>query len=66
MFAASQPAEEPIRYIVRKGDNLSKIARKFSVTLKELLAWNNLRKNDTIYPKQKITVYQSGSRSVGI
>ena len=66
VFAASQPAEEPIRYIVRKGDNLSKIAKKFSVTLKELLAWNNLRKNDTIYPKQKITVYQSGSRSVGI
>ena len=66
VFAASQPAEEPIRYIVRKGDNLSKIARKFSVALKDLLAWNNLRKSDTIYPDQKITVYQSGSRSIGI
>lgn len=63
---AGQPAQEPIAYIVRRGDNLSKIARKFSVTLKQLLAWNNLRKNDTIYPRQKITVYQSGSRSVGI
>ena len=66
VFAAPAVQEEPIRYIVRKGDNLSKIAKKFSVTLKELLAWNNLRKSDTIYPKQKITVYQSGSRSVGI
>lgn len=61
-----QPAVEPIRYIVRKGDNLSKIARKFSVTLKELLAWNNLRKNDTIYPKQKITVYRNRGHAVGI
>lgn len=61
-----QPAQEAIRYIVRKGDSLSKIARKFSVTLNQLLAWNNLRKSDTIYPKQKITVYQSGSGSVGI
>ena len=66
VFATPAVQEEPIRYIVRKGDNLSKIAKKFSVTLKELLAWNNLRKSDTIYPKQKITVYQSGSRSVGI
>ena len=66
MFAASQPAQEPIRYIVKKDDNLSKIARKFRVTLKELLTWNNLGKNDIIYPNQKITVYQSVSRSVGI
>ena len=63
---AGQPARDPVHYTVRKGDSLSKIAKKFSVTLKELLAWNNLRKTDTIYPKQKITVYQSGSRSVGI
>ncbi len=61
-----RPAQEPIQYTVRKGDNLSKIAKKFSVTLKELLAWNNLHKNDTIFPKQKITVHQSGSHSVGI
>ena len=68
VFAAPavQPAQEPIAYIVRKGDSLSKIAKKFRVTLKELLAWNNLRKSDTIYPRQKITVYRSGSRSVGI
>ena len=72
VFAASavqkvaSTAEEPINYIVRKNDNLSKIAKKFRVTLKQLLAWNNLRENDTIYPNQKITVYQSGSRSVGI
>ena len=66
VFAVPAVQEEPIRYIVRKGDNLTKIARKFRVTLNELLAWNNLRKSDTIHPKQKITVYQSGSRSVGI
>lgn len=63
---AEQPASDPFHYTVRKGDSLSKIAKKFRVTLKELLAWNNLRKSDTIHPKQKITVYQSGSRSVGI
>ena len=63
---AGQAARDPVHYTVKKGDSLSKIAKKFRVTLKELLAWNNLRKTDTIYPKQKITVYQSGSRSVGI
>ena len=60
---AGQPAQDPIAYIVRKGDSLSEIAKKFRVTLKELLAWNNLRKSDTIYPRQKITVYRSGSRA---
>ena len=64
--AAAKPASDPFHYTVKKGDSLSKIAKKFRVTLKELLAWNNLRRNDTIYPRQKITVYQSGSRSVGI
>ena len=63
---AGQPTSDPFHYTVKKGDSLSKIAKKFRVTLSELLAWNNLRENDTIHPKQKITVYQSGSRSVGI
>ena len=59
------PSKDPFHYTVKRGDSLSKIAKKFSVTLKQLLAWNNLRKNDTIYPNQKITVYRS-ARSVGI
>ena len=42
-------------YIVKKGDNLSKIARQLKTTLKNILALNKDIKNpNLIYPNQKI------------
>ena len=59
------PGRDPFHYTVERGDSLWLIAKKFNVTVKQLLAWNNLRKNKSIYPNQKITVYRSAS-PVGI
>ena len=64
--AASRPATDPLHYIVKRGDSLWSIAKKFNVTVKQLLAWNKLRKNKYLYPNQKITVYQNGTASVDI
>ena len=63
---AGKPVDDPFHYTVKKGDSLWLIAKKFNVTVKQLLAWNNLRRNKVLHPNQKITVYQSASRSVGI
>lgn len=43
-------------YRVRRGDTLTKIARRFSVTEQKLMAWNNLRSRHRIYAGQKLIV----------
>ena len=42
-------------YVVKKGDNLHKISRKFDVTIAEILKFNSL-KSKTIFPRQKIHI----------
>jgi len=44
----------PDTYTVRRGDALSRIARRYRVTVEDLLLWNNLRADDIIYPGQSI------------
>lgn len=53
--AAAPGTTEGEVYIVRQGDNLSKIAKKFGVTVKALRAANGLR-GDRILPKQRLTI----------
>lgn len=48
---------QKVGYLVRKGDSLAKIANKFSVTVKDLVAWNNLDKKKYLKPGQKLTIY---------
>ena len=43
-------------YSVRKGDTLSKIAKKFRVRLSDLLAWNSLRHNQILRIGQELVV----------
>ncbi|WP_260450456.1 LysM peptidoglycan-binding domain-containing protein, partial [Listeria grayi] len=47
-------------YTVVSGDNLSKIAAKYKVTVANLKSWNNL-KSDTIYVGQKLKVSKATS-----
>jgi hypothetical protein len=51
------PAPTPQVYVVAKGDRMSKIAKKFGLTLEQLLAANPQIKNaDRIKEGQKITI----------
>lgn len=47
-------------HIVRNGENLGLIARKYRVSVNQLMAWNNMR-STMIRPGQKLVVYSSGS-----
>ena len=52
-------------YRVKRGDTLGKIARRHKVSLKELLAINNLKKNAVIYSgrRMRIPAGHAGSRA---
>ena len=45
-----------IVYTVKKGDNLTKIAKKYNTTVDELVELNNIENPNLIYPGQKIRV----------
>ncbi len=45
-----------IRYKVKSGDNLGKIAMKYGVRIKDLMKWNNL-KSTTLDVGQKLTIH---------
>ncbi|WP_417938986.1 LysM peptidoglycan-binding domain-containing protein [Flavobacterium sp. RS13.1] len=50
----SDKNEIEVEYVVKNGDNLSSIAKKFCVTLAELKEWNNLNSNNIALGKSLI------------
>ena len=44
---AVAPKLENVEYIVKKGDNLGNIAKKFGSSIEDLKQWNNLQQNST-------------------
>ena len=43
-------------YTVKRGDNLTKIASMYGVTVSDLVKWNNIKNPNLIYPGQKIII----------
>jgi LysM repeat protein len=41
---------------VRRGDTLSKIARRYGTSIGQLCRWNDMRSTDTLYPGQSLVV----------
>jgi LysM repeat protein len=44
------------KYVVQKGDTLTKIAARNGITLKQLMAANNITNPDRVYPGQSLTI----------
>lgn len=54
--ASSMPAE----YVIRKGDSLWSIARRFQVSQQDLVAWNGISAKGYIKPGQKLKIASNG------
>jgi membrane-bound lytic murein transglycosylase D len=46
-----------VTHQVKSGESLSIIADKYKIKLSDIYSWNNLTKNSTIYPGQKLVIY---------
>ncbi len=62
--AAVLPEEtrRTIHYVVRRGDSLSRIARRFRVSVRDLVRWNGLRLGDYLRPGQRLKVHVDVTR----
>ncbi len=54
---AENVKQQVVNYRVRRGDNLSKIARRFGVKVSSLMKWNRLNSKSIIRPGDRIKVY---------
>lgn len=59
--AVARIVDEPIYYVVKRGDALSTIANRFDTTPEQLRTWNNLT-GDRVKIGQQLTVKQKGAR----
>lgn len=60
--AVEQPAPEPIIHVVKEGENLSLIAKKYGVTVKAISEANNITNPNFIRINQKLIIPEPGIR----
>jgi membrane-bound lytic murein transglycosylase D len=68
-LASTNPSavgSQPLTYIVRAGDTLSRIATQFRVTIAQVLGWNGLKQTSVIKPGQRLVMYIDDRRRAGI
>jgi len=58
--------KQPLVHIVRSGDTLSGIARRYGVLVKQLAEWNLLHTGDILRLGQRLKIWMPGGPSVGL
>jgi len=56
-IAKRKTGVEPVKYVVRPGDNLWDLSRKFDVSTRSLAKWNGMAPTDTLFPGREILVF---------
>jgi membrane-bound lytic murein transglycosylase D len=46
----------PVNHVVRRGDSLWSIAKRYNVRVNDLVRWNDLSKNDYLQPGQSLKI----------
>ena len=59
--AKPEPAPETrkkLTYVVKSGDSLFSIARRYKVTVNDLMKWNSMKRGDALFAGAKLTIYR--------
>lgn len=59
-LAAGKPRQQTREYVIRSGDSLWSIARRFKVSTEQLQAWNDITGKTAIKPGQKLKIASAG------
>jgi membrane-bound lytic murein transglycosylase D len=59
-LAAGKPKPQEQEYVIRSGDSLWSIARRFKVSTEQLQAWNDISGKKAIKPGQKLKIASAG------
>jgi len=59
-LAMAAKSKKPKGYRVRAGDSLYRIAGRFNISIRDIVAWNDLDPSKYLQPGQKLTLYVSG------
>ena len=60
-----EEASDSFIHVVKKGESLGSVARKYHVTVAKIKKWNHL-KRETLHVGQRLTIYRSGSPSAQV
>lgn len=71
MVNASDPSDEPVDkkkgkeivYVVKEGDTLWSISKKFNITIADIKTWNQLDGGDRIHPSDRLKLRVEGIKS---
>jgi len=61
----TQTTPSQIEYTVQSGDNFWEISKKYNISVKDLVKWNNLSSNQAIFPGQTLIIKQSDEQAAG-
>ena len=56
-LASARDVIRKVRYGVRRGDSLAKIASKFNVAVRDIAQWNQLDVKNYLQPGQNLLIY---------
>ena len=56
-------SDKPMVYVVRRGDTLDAISRRFSVRVRDIQGWNSLQRKKTLRPGHRLKLYVRNEQS---